>query len=66
MKIDWKSPNAILALILIMLGFGLLYLVLFRGLGGNEAVFAILGYLAGWLNSIILFFYRRAPNKDGK
>jgi hypothetical protein len=63
MKIDWKSPNAVLALLLILLGFGLMYLILFNGLGGNEAVFAILGYIAGWLSSIVLFFFRRSPKK---
>ena len=62
MQIDKSSPNFVLAIILVLLGFGLLYIVLLKGLGGNEAVFAILGYLAGWLSSIVLFFYRRAPN----
>jgi len=63
-QIDWKSPNTIIALALIAFSFFVFLLVLFRGLGGDNAVFAILGYIAGWISSVVLFFFRKAPPKE--
>jgi amino acid transporter len=66
MNADWKSPNAIIALAFIVFAFFVFGFVLFQRLGGDNAVFAILGYIAGWVSSIVLFFYRKSPPKGEK
>jgi len=63
MLVGWKSINAVLACMMVLFSFGVFLLILLRGLGGNEAVFAILGYIAGWISSVVMFFYRRSPQK---
>ncbi len=57
------KANHIIATLTILLSFGILYAIIFSGLGGNEAVFSILGYLAGWISSIILFYFRKKPDE---
>ena len=61
--IGWKTPNAVIAGLLILFSFVVFLLVLFKGLGGEQAVFLILGYVGGWVSSIVLFFYRKSPPK---
>lgn len=61
MPVDWKSPNTIIALAFIALATFIFLFVLFTGRGGDNAVFAILGYIAGWISSIVLFFFRKSP-----
>ena len=63
--VDWKSPNFFLALLFLIGVFGIFLMVLGERLGGDNAVFAILGYLAGWMTSIVLFFYRKKPTEGG-
>ena len=60
--LDWKSPNTIIAFGFIAFAIVVFLLVLFKGLGGNEAIFLILGYIGGWINSIVLFFFRKKPS----
>jgi len=55
------TANHVIAVLLILPAWGLLYLIVMRGIGGPEAVFAILGYVAGWISAVVLFFFRKAP-----
>jgi hypothetical protein len=64
MLVNWKSPNTIIALALIAFGMGIFLYALIAGLGGAQAVFLILGYVAGWISSVVLFFYRKSPPKQ--
>jgi len=58
MKItDRITAVHILAMLMLVFTFGLFYIIIIKGTGGNEAVFAILGYVAGWVSSVILFLY---------
>lgn len=59
--LDWKSPNTVIALAFITLAIFIFLLVLFKGLGGEQAVFLILGYIGGWVSSIVYFFFRKKP-----
>lgn len=55
------KPNFILALILIL---GILFLfsfIVWRQLGGNEALFAIIGHAAAWLEIVVIFYFRKKP-----
>jgi hypothetical protein len=61
--IDWKSPNTVIALAFIALTFFIFLMALFKGMGGEQAVFLILGYIAGWCGSIVLFFFRKRPGE---
>lgn len=62
--VDWKSPQAIIAMAFILFTFVVFFLVLVKGLGGEQAIFLILGYIAGWISSIVLFFFRKRPPKE--
>lgn len=55
------TANHIIAILIIVPAWGMFYLILLKGLGGSEAVFGILGYVAGWVSAVVLFFFRRAP-----
>lgn len=58
---DKVTANHIIAILLILPAWGMFYLILLKGLGGPEAVFALLGYVAGWISAVVLFFFRKAP-----
>jgi hypothetical protein len=58
---DWKSPNAIIALVFIIFTLGLFALIVWKGLGGNEALFLIIGHTAAWIEIIVYFFFRKKP-----
>ncbi len=58
---DWKSPNAIIALVFIVFTLGLFALIVWKGLGGNEALFLIIGHTAAWIEIIVYFFFRKKP-----
>ena len=60
MRWDKITANHIIAILLILPAWGLMYVVLLKGLGGAEALFAILGYVAGWISAVVLFFFRKA------
>jgi len=55
------TANHVIAILLILSVIGMFYLILLKGLGGSEAVFSILGYTAGWISAVVLFFFRKAP-----
>lgn len=62
--IKLKSINGLIAVIMIALGIAVLLLILLKGLGGEQAVFLILGYVGGWVSSIVYFFFRKPPTPD--
>lgn len=64
--VNLKSPNFLIATMMMLMTFVILLVVLLKELGGSEAVFAILGYLTGWVSSIVLFFFRKAPPGENK
>lgn len=56
-----NSPNFILAITFIIFTMSLFSIIIWRGLGGNEALFAILGHVAAWAEFIFIFFFRKKP-----
>ncbi len=64
MQVSWKSPNAILGALLLVFTFVLFLVVVIRGLGGNEALFAILGHVAAWAEVLVIFLWRKKPPED--
>ena len=59
-----KSPNFILALIFVLSVMVLLFIIVWRQLGGTEALFAILGHTAAWVEMIVIFYFRKKPPED--
>lgn len=57
--INCKSPNFILALIFVLSVMALLFVIITRQLGGTEALFAIIGHVAAWVEMIVIFFFRK-------
>ncbi len=58
-----KSPNFILALIFVISTMGLFGFVIWCQLGGNEALFAIIGHLTAWVEMVVIFFFRKKPEE---
>ena len=56
-----KSPNFILALIFVLSVMALIFIIVWRQLGGDEALFLILGHTAAWIEMIAIFYFRKKP-----
>lgn len=59
--IDWKSPNLIIALVFIIATLCIFAYVIEKRLGGDQALFLIIGHTAAWVEMIAIFFFRKAP-----
>jgi len=55
-----SSPNFILALIFVLSIMSLLFVIIWRQLGGNEALFLIIGHTAAWVEMIVIFYFRKS------
>ena len=53
--------NFVLALIFVLSVMALLFIIIWRQLGGNEALFLIIGHTAAWVEFIVIFFWRKKP-----
>jgi len=58
------KPNFILALIFVLSVMALIFIIVWRQLGGDEALFAILGHTAAWVEMIVIFYFRKKPPED--
>ena len=61
--IDRITATHLLAFLIAISTVGLFYVIILKGIGGSEALFAILGYVAGWMSSIVIYLYPK--NKNG-
>ena len=55
------KPNFILALVFVLSVMALLFIIIWRQLGGNEALFLIIGHTAAWVEMIVIFYFRKKP-----
>ncbi len=55
------NENFALALVCILFTFALFLIIVLTQRGGDNALFAILGYIGGCMNTIVLFYYRKKP-----
>ena len=60
LAVKW-TPNFIIALIFIIAVMTIFSTIIWRQLGGNEALFAIIGHTAAWIEMIVIFFFRKKP-----
>lgn len=61
--IGLKSPNFVLAITFIVFTMSMFSFIIWRRLGGNEALFAILGHTAAWAEFIFIFYFRKKPKE---
>lgn len=59
--VDWKSPNMILALVFVIATLALFAFVVGLRLGGDQALFLIIGHTAAWVEMVAIFFFRKSP-----
>jgi len=59
--VAFRSPNFWLALIILLAVMGLFFVIVCRQLGGDQALFLIIGHVAAWLEIIVIFFWRKKP-----
>lgn len=55
------TANFIIALIFIITVMAIFSTIIWRQLGGNEALFAIIGHTAAWVEMIVIFYFRKKP-----
>lgn len=53
--------NMILAYLFVAFTLALFALIIGLRLGGNEALFLIIGHTAAWVEMIVIFFFRKKP-----
>ncbi len=59
--LNWKSPNAIIALSLIAFAFVIFTIVIFKRMGGDTVLGVIIGHIAAWVEMVVIFFFRKKP-----
>lgn len=59
--LNWKSPNAIIALSLIAFAFVIFSIVVFQRMGGDTILGVIVGHIAAWIEIVVVFFFRKKP-----
>lgn len=64
MKLDWKTPNTIIALVFVAFTLIMFALIVSMRLGGERALFLIIGHTAAWVEIIVIFFFRKKPPSE--
>lgn len=64
--VDWKSPNIIIALVFIIFTLLLFTVIVVDRLGGDQALFLIIGHAAAWVEMVAIFFFRKSPPTQTK
>lgn len=64
--VDWKSPNIVLALVFVLATLVLFAFIIESRLGGDQALFLIIGHTAAWVEMIVIFFFRKSPPTEVK
>jgi len=59
MKIRGTIAVGLLVIILAMLAF-----IIVNRLGGDEALFLIIGHAAAWAEMIVIFYFRKKPRTE--
>ncbi len=59
--IKLKSLNGLVAVNIILMVWTIFLLAIFKGLGGTELLFLIIGNISGWMGAIVYFFFRKPP-----
>ena len=59
MKIRGTIAVGLLVIILAMLAF-----IIVNRLGGDEALFLIIGHVAAWAEIIVIFYFRKKPRTE--
>ena len=55
------KQNMILAYLFVGFTLALFAMIVGLRLGGNEALFLIIGHTAAWVEMIVIFFFRKKP-----
>lgn len=55
--------NHFLAVLIILAVLLLFAYVIALKIGGEKALFLIIGHLAAWAEIVVIFYYRKAPEK---
>lgn len=56
-----RRENKILAYLFVGFTLALFALIVGLRLGGDEALFLIIGHTAAWVEMIVIFFFRKKP-----
>lgn len=64
MQISWKSPNALLGALLLIFTFVLFLIIVYNRIGGDQALFLIIGHTAAWAEVLVIFLWRKKPPED--
>jgi len=55
------TVQGVLAFVFVVFAQALFLLIVLKELGGNEALFLIIGYVFAWVNMIVIYYFRKKP-----
>lgn len=56
--------NSILAAIILGAAFLLFAVIIYDRLGGDQALFLIIGHIAAWAELVVIFYFRKKPSES--
>ncbi len=59
-----NKSNAILGALLFVFTFALFMIIVLKGLGGDQALFLIIGHVAAWAEVLVIYLWRKKPPED--
>lgn len=57
----WLTPNLIIGGTLLIFILILFTIIVFKSLGGDNALFLIIGHIAAWGEMVVIFYFRKKP-----
>lgn len=57
----WLTPNLVIGGLLIIFTLTLFTVIIWRNVGGDRALFLILGHIAAWVQMVVVFYFRKKP-----
>lgn len=57
------NMNGTLAVMILLLTGALFAAIILMGIGGQEALFLIIGYLAAWSQMVVVYYFRKKPTE---
>ena len=61
----WLQPNFIIGCTLLALILTVFIIIIFQRLGGDQALFVIIGHTAAWGEMVVIFYFRKKPPAPG-
>lgn len=59
--LDKATTQSILAFIFVLFALVIFAFIVFREIGGDNALFLVIGYIAAWAQMVAIYYFRKKP-----